>query len=537
MTMRPAPPPQWLTDAVLYQIYPQSFADSNGDGIGDLAGITQRLDYLKWLGVTALWLNPCFTSPFFDAGYDVADYQQVAPRYGGNDDLVALIDAAHRRGMRVLLDLVAGHTSDQHPWFTASAAGTDGEYADRYIWTPSREIQPDGFHSSPGERDGSYLRNFFVSQPALNFGYARENPAEPWRQPPKAPGPRANREALRQVMAYWLDRGADGFRVDMASSLVKDDTDGTWTGELWREMRDWLDRRYPDAALVSEWGEPAAAVPAGFHLDFFLHFKGRAYRSLVDNAAGVQVPEWEAGPCYFDEQGNGSATEFLDAWDKVAPAIDGIGHVCLQTSNHDFPRLACGSRSGPQLDPAMVFMLTWPSVPSIYYGDEIGMRYVPDLPVKEGSTLGETYNRAGSRTPMQWDDGPNAGFSAGDPEDLYLPVDPDAQRPTVAAQLAERGSLLHLTRRLIALRRTNPAFGPRGQVEVLAGRDGGYPLVYLRSHEGQRFLVAVNPRSEAAFAALPVHGVAEPVLHRGAVLREGGVELEGFGYGVWPMND
>lgn len=183
----------------------------------------------------------------------------------------------------------------------------------------------------------------------------------------------------------------------------------------------------------------------------------------------------------------------------------------------------------------MVFILTWPSVPAIYYGDEIGMRYLPELPVKEGSALGETYNRAGSRTPMQWDDGPNAGFSTADRGDLYLPVDPDTKRPTVAAQLDDPDSLLHLVRRLIALRRANPAFGPNGQVEILAGREVAYPLVFTRSHRERRFLVAVNPRREPAAAALPVQAAAEPVLHRGAQLRERGVELDGFGYGVWAL--
>ncbi|MGH3749291.1 MAG: alpha-amylase family glycosyl hydrolase, partial [Micromonosporaceae bacterium] len=245
------PPPQWLVDAVSYQIYPQSFADSNGDGIGDLAGIRQRLDYLKWLGVTTIWLNPCFASPFTDAGYDVADYLQVAPRYGSNDDLVALIDDAHRLGIRVLLDLVAGHTSDQHAWFRDSAASAGGEHADRYIWTPGREVRPPGFQPSPGSRDGCYLPNFFVSQPALNFGYATPDPDEGWRQPPDAPGPSANRAALREIMAYWLDRGADGFRVDMAASLIKEDRDGVHTRELWRGIRGWLDKHHPEAALMS----------------------------------------------------------------------------------------------------------------------------------------------------------------------------------------------------------------------------------------------------------------------------------------------
>ncbi|CAM3237927.1 alpha-amylase family glycosyl hydrolase [Stackebrandtia soli] len=530
-------PPQWLIDSVIYQVYPQSFADGNGDGVGDLAGILQRLDHLEWLGITTIWLNPCFASPFTDAGYDVADFLRVAERYGDNDDLVALIDAAHQRGMRVLLDLVAGHTSDRHAWFADSAARDDGVHADRYIWTSGRANRPPGFHPSPGGRDGCYLPNFFTSQPALNFGYARTDPDEPWRQSPDDPGPTANRAALREIMAFWLDRGADGFRVDMAASLVKDDADGTETARLWTELRAWLDRDHPDAVLLSEWGDPAAAVNAGFHLDFFLHFVGRAFRSLMDNGAGVQVPDWPPGPCFFDAEGMGSAVEFLDAWESATAAMKPGGLICLPTSNHDFPRLSCGDRNGEQLRPAMVVILTWPTVPAIYYGDEIGMRYVPGLPAKEGSSLGDTYNRAGSRTPMQWNTGPGAGFSSAPADRLYLPIDPAAGAPTVSAQRDDSDSLLHLVRQLIALRRDNPALGPAGDVTVLAGRTRAYPLVFLRGKGDQRFIVAVNPRRTPATAAVPGYEPVEPVITKGALWQEGQARLDGFGYGIWRLVD
>ncbi|MFW6695714.1 alpha-amylase family glycosyl hydrolase, partial [Streptomyces sp. MAR4 CNX-425] len=265
-----APPPAWLADAVLYQIYPQSFADSDGDGVGDLAGIEQKLDHLAWLGVNTVWLNPCFTSPFQDAGYDVADFLSVAPRYGTNDDLAALVDSAGRRGIRVLLDLVAGHTSDRHPWFTA-AAGDPGDH--RYIWAPEGP-RPPGFQPSPGSRPGWYKPNFFAAQPALNFGYARTDAGEPWRLPVDAEGPRANRRALREIMDHWLALGLAGFRVDLAASLVKDDPGHAETAKLWTELRGWLDAAHPRAVLLSEWGDPATAVPAGFHGDFFLQFGG-----------------------------------------------------------------------------------------------------------------------------------------------------------------------------------------------------------------------------------------------------------------------
>ena len=271
----------------MYEIYPQSFADSDGDGIGDLRGIISRLDYLGWLGVDSLWLNPCFASPMRDAGYDVSDYLSVAPRYGTTADLVALVEAARRRGIRVLLDLVAGHTSDTHPWFLRAR---DDPADGRFIFAGPEHgaAAPPGppWVPSPGRRPGWYLPNFYPFQPALNFGYARMNPAEPWRQPVDAPGPRANRAALTEVMAHWLDLGVAGFRVDLASTLVKDDPGWHQTARLWRQVRGWLEASYPDAVLMSEWDSPAVAIPAGFHVDFYLAV-GPEHGSLLNNGAGL----------------------------------------------------------------------------------------------------------------------------------------------------------------------------------------------------------------------------------------------------------
>jgi maltose alpha-D-glucosyltransferase/alpha-amylase len=486
--------PTWLSDAVLYQVYPQSFADSDGDGIGDLRGIAERLDYLAWLGVTVVWLNPCFASPMRDAGYDVADYFTIDPRYGNNDDLAELADQARRRDIRLLLDLVAGHTAATHPWFTASAHDP-GDH--RYIWAdpgPDCGRLPEGFVRSPGTRPGGYLPNFFDSQPALNFGYARQKADEPWRQSVAAEGPRANREALRTIMDHWLELGVSGFRADMAYSLVKDDPGFAATARLWGEVRGWLDRAHPDAALLSEWGDPALAVPAGFHADFFLQFggpgDGRPLRSLWSNGTATNRPEWGTDdPCYFDADGPGDAGTFLTAYRDALAAIGEPGHIALPTANHDFARLHAGPRTLAQLPAAFAFHLTFPTLPAIYYGDEIGMRHLPGLPDTEGSVMASGYNRAGSRTPMQWKPGPNAGFSPAPAAGLYLPVDPDPQRPTVAGQRADRNSLLHTVKDLITLRRAHPELGPRGSLEIL---HDAYPLAYLR---GGRFLVVINPSS------------------------------------------
>ena len=508
----------WLSNAVLYQIYPQSFADSDGDGIGDLRGIAEHLDYLAWLGVTAVWLNPCFVSPMRDAGYDVADYLTIAPRYGDESDLAVLAEQARARGIRVLLDLVPGHTSDTHPWFVASAHDPAD---DRYIWAgpgPDGRL-PDGFVRSPGDRPGGYLPNFFDFQPALNFGYARPRDDEPWREDVSAAGPRANRAALAAIMDRWLKVGVSGFRVDMAYSLVKDDPDRAETSRLWWDVRGWLDRAHPDAVLLSEWGDPAVAVPAGFSADFFLHFggpaNGRPLRSLWSNGTSTESPDWALEPCYFDAQGRGTAGTFLAAYAGALAAIGETGHIILPSANHDFARLQAGPRTIDQLPPAFAFLLTFPTLPAIYYGDEIGMRDVPGLPDTEGSQMRNGYNRAGVRTPMQWDSSANAGFSSAAPGRLYLPIDPDQGRPTVAGQRADTDSLLHTVRDLIALRRAHPELGHAGSLEVLSD---GYPLVYLR---GDRFLVVVNPSDSTRVLS---HG--RPELAEATPVRQTGVKLD-----------
>jgi glycosidase len=524
--------PTWLSEAVLYQIYPQSFADANGDGIGDLRGIADRLDYLAWLGVTVVWLNPCFVSPMRDAGYDVADYFTVDPRYGNGDDLVTLVERARARGIRVLLDLVPGHTSDTHPWFVTSAHDP-GDH--RYIWADPDGRLPKRFVPSPGTRPGGYRPNFFDFQPALNFGYARLDPAEPWRQPVDAEGPRANRAALRAIMDHWLGLGVSGFRVDMASSLVKDDPGFAETARLWRELRAWLDGAHPDAVLLSEWGDPALAVPAGFHADFFLHFggpgDGRVLRSLWSTGTATSLREWGMEPCYFDAAGAGSFGTFRTAYQAALRVIGEPGHIALPTANHDFARLACEPRPPAQLPAAFAFLLTFPTLPAIYYGDEIGMRYVSGLPDAEGSVMVPGYNRAGSRTPMQWDASTNAGFSTAPAQRLYLPIDPDPARPTVARQRAEANSLLRTVKELIAIRRAHPELGPRGELEIL---HDGYPLAYLR---GARFLIVVNPSDRASVLAhdRPQLARATALKQTGVAVADATIAADPFSFGVFEL--
>ncbi len=226
--------PEWLEHAVFYEIYPQSFKDSNADGIGDFGGIAEKLDYIKELGCNAIWMNPCFMSPFGDAGYDVSDYYTAAPRYGTNEDLKKLFEEIHKRDMRILLDLVPGHTSVDHKWFRESMKAGRNEYTDRYIWTNSIWEEPQGISSIKGisDRDGCCAVNFFSHQPALNYGYYKPDPGKNWQQSMDSEGAKATREELKNIMRFWLKTGCDGFRVDMAGSLVKNDDNGKGTIKL-----------------------------------------------------------------------------------------------------------------------------------------------------------------------------------------------------------------------------------------------------------------------------------------------------------------
>ncbi|MDH4277506.1 MAG: alpha-amylase family glycosyl hydrolase [Acidimicrobiia bacterium] len=527
----------WLADAVFYEIYPQSYADSNGDGIGDLRGVIDHLDHLAWLGVDAIWFNPLFASPFVDAGYDVSDYLRVAPRYGTNDDMFELIAAAGERGIRIVLDLVAGHTSTEHEWFqTELAASGPHPDGDRYVWRTDPPPAPPvnqltgvpAWVPSPGPRPGWYLKNFYDAQPALNFGWARNPDGEPWRDAVDAPGPQRNRQALRDIVDFWLSRGVAGFRVDMAFSLVKDDPGLSETVALWREIRAWLDVTHPDAVLIPEGSEPRIGGARAFHADFFLVILAE-HACLFDNGFAGTLPFQVHQPPFFDAAGEGSTRPFLDGWAR-ARHDDAERPIMLASADHDFDRLACGPRTAEQLGAAWTFLLTWGSIPCVYYGDEIGMRYLPGMPGVEGAICNPGYNRAGCRTPMQWDGTANAGFSTAAADELYLPIDPDPDRPTVAEQLDDPSSTLHLVRDLIRLRRETPALRTRASQEVV---NDGYPFAYVR---GGTHLVIVNPRRDvASLTDDRLRGAT--VLFGSRVDIEGDtLTLEGFGYAVLALH-
>lgn len=468
--------PQWLDNAVFYEIYPQSFKDTNADGIGDFQGIIEKLDYIRELGCNALWINPCFKSPFGDAGYDVADYYSAAPRYGTNEDIRRLFEEAHQRDMHVLLDLVPGHTSVEHPWFKESMKAQRNAYTDRYVWTDSIWEEPQGMGCIRGisDRDGSCAVNFFSNQPALNYGFL--NPTRPWQQPMDAPGPRATLEELKNIMRFWLKMGCDGFRVDMAGSLVKHDVEGRGTIRLWQEIRAFLDKEFPEAAMVSEWGEPDKSLQGGFHMDFLLHFGPSHYNDLFR----CEEP-------FFSERGKGDVSEFVKKYLENYEKSERKGLICIPSGNHDMERLA-RTIHGDNLKIAFAFLLSMPGAPFIYYGDEIGMRYIENITSVEGG-----YHRTGSRSPMQWDDTVNAGFSTAPKEKLYICQDESADRPTAANQMADENSLYHEIKRLIEIRQAHKALRSKGEIEFVYAEKNDYPLAYLRKSGEQKILVVINP--------------------------------------------
>jgi maltose alpha-D-glucosyltransferase/alpha-amylase len=455
--------PEWLNKAIFYEIYPQTFYDSNDDGIGDIEGIIEKLDYIKELGCNAIWLNPCFDSPFKDAGYDVRDYKKVAPRYGSNEDLFRLFDEAHRKDMRVLLDLVPGHTSEEHFWFTESKKITPrDEFKNRYIWTDSWffwGLEGLKYIAGEAERDGCYIINFFKCQPALNYGFL--NHREKWQLPPDNPDCIATREALKDIMRFWLSgdagRGCDGFRVDMADSLVKfDDDKKSATSAIWRNIREMLDSEFPEAAIISEWSNPVLSLKAGFHADFLLDHWKSGYRSLVRD-----YEDGGADNSYFKKDSSGDINRFLAQYLPWYEATKNDGLICMITGNHDTPRISHGLERR-ELALAFAVIFTMPGVPFLYYGDEIGMRYLHNLPTKEGG-----YTRTGSRTPMQWLSGSGMGFSAAPLEKFYLPTDPDPSAPNVAAEEKDLASLLNTVKSLLRLRREEEDLSAKPNLEII----------------------------------------------------------------------
>ncbi len=548
--------PEWLRDGVIYQVYPSSYKDSDGNGIGDIRGVISELDYIESLGVRAIWFNPLFVSGWIDGGYDVIDFYRVDPRFGTNNDMVELIEKAHAKGIKVMLDLVAGHTSDKHPWFIQSSQDTNLQYSDYYIWSDrlpdakaERDLKtmlkdPNYMQNTIGKwmkseypRNKFYMKNFYACQPSLNYGYANPDPSRPWEQGVDAPGPKAVRQELKDIIAFWYGKGVDGFRVDMANSLVKNDKDKKEIMNLWREIREWSDKNYPDHVLMAEWGSPKYCLAAGYNIDMDLNgtkaHNRRMYFDRKHQADGGSYFSLNGGqPSVKDLYGNawpedkiGSKTtaaemlkEYYDHFTDCLESTETMGYFATITGNHDHLRINMGARNTPdQLKVMLTWVLTMP-MPILYYGDEIGMRSLVDLPNVEGANHNGK-ERSGARTPMQWTSGETAGFSTCSPDKLYLPVctewSPATSYPkyldwkqnfeagkvkpiakgeiTVESQDKDPESILNWTRELIALRKSSEALWADSKFIPVFNESQPYPMVYLRSNGKETFLIALNP--------------------------------------------
>lgn len=548
--------PEWLRDGVIYQVYPSSYKDSDGNGIGDIRGVISELDYIESLGVRAIWFNPLFVSGWIDGGYDVIDFYRVDPRFGTNNDMVELIEKAHAKGIKVMLDLVAGHTSDKHPWFIQSSQDTNLQYSDYYIWSDrlpdakaERDLEtmlkdPNYMQNTIGKwmkseypRNKFYMKNFYACQPSLNYGYANPDPSRPWEQGVDAPGPKAVRQELKDIIAFWYGKGVDGFRVDMANSLVKNDKDKKEIMNLWREIREWSDKNYPDHVLMAEWGSPKYCLAAGYNIDMDLNstkaHNRRMYFDRKHQADGGSYFSLNGGqPSVKDLYGNAwpenkidSKTtaaemlkEYYDYFTDCLESTETMGYFATITGNHDHLRINMGARNTPdQLKVMLTWVLTMP-MPILYYGDEIGMRSLVDLPNVEGANHNGK-ERSGARTPMQWTSGETAGFSTCSPDKLYLPVctewSPATSYPqyldwkknygagkvkpiakgeiTVESQDKDPESILNWTRELIALRKSSEALWADSKFVPIFNESQPYPMVYLRSNGKETFLIALNP--------------------------------------------
>jgi alpha-glucosidase len=502
----------WWRGAVIYQIYPRSYQDSNGDGIGDLKGITARLPHVASLGADAIWISPFFTSPMRDFGYDVADYCDVDPRFGTLADFDALLAAAHARGIRVLLDFVPNHSSDRHPWFVESRASRGSARRDWYIW---RDARPDGsppnnwisdFGGSAWQWDGAtgqyYYHAFLKEQPDLN-----------WRNP-------AVRAAMMDVLRFWFARGVDGFRIDVLWHMVKhadfpDNPPNPDWRPGWPEYQTVHQLHSTDQpevhgiaaemrGIADDHGGRVLIGEIYLPVDRLVGYYGR------EGAPGVHLPfnfqligaEWDA---------RSLARRIADYEAALPPG----GWPNWVLGNHDRPRIA--TRVGPaQARIAMLLLLTLRGTPTLYYGDEIGMTDVaiPADQVQDPRELREPgigMGRDPVRTPMAWDAGAHGGFTRGEP---WLPLHADRATRNVAVQRDDPASMWRLTQSLLALRRAHPALalGDYHAIEC-----GGDLLAYERRLGADRVLVVLNLGRDPQPFAIPgwAEGLAVVAAARG----------------------
>jgi maltose alpha-D-glucosyltransferase / alpha-amylase len=498
----------WYKDALFYEVYVRAFRDNNGNGHGDIKGLTSKLDYLKDLGVSCLWLLPVYPSPLKDDGYDIADFYNIHPDYGTLDDFIELVKETHARGMRIITDLVLNHTSDQHPWFQAARSNRNSPYRDYYVWSDSDDkykdariifVDTEESNWSWDEKAGQYYwHRFFSSQPDLNY----DNPAV--------------QEEMINVMKFWLDLGVDGFRADAVPYLFE--REGTncenlpETHTYLRKLRQFMDENYPGRILLCEanqWPEdlrPYFGDGDEFHMGFHFPIMPRIFMALrKENIASLEWIMERTPPipdscqwCIFlrnhDELTLEMVTEDERQWMWREYAPEPRMRLNLGIRRRLTPLLG-NDQQAVELANSLLFTL--PGSPVIYYGDEIGMGdniWLPD--------------RDGVRTPMQWDNSHNAGFSDVDPENLYSPVIADDvygyQQINVASQRQSARSLFNIISEMIAVRKGNAVFG-RGDFKW-ALCSSKQVAAYFRSHLGERILVVNNLSASSQNVSVDIAG-------------------------------
>ncbi len=497
----------WWKHGVIYQIYPRSYMDTNNDGIGDLPGITSRLDYLKWLGVDAIWISPCFKSPMDDFGYDVADYRDIDPMFGTMDDFDDLLAAAHERDLKVILDFVPNHSSHEHPWFQESRSSRDNPKADWYTW---RDAKPDGsppnnwvavFGGSAWEWDETrqqyYLHMFLKEQPDLN-----------WRNPEV-------KAEMLDTIRFWMAKGVDGFRVDVAHFCMKDP-----------ELRDNPVNENRETFFKDKgaWDSLHHVNDSG-HED--IHQLFREFRQVFDEFEHIS-PRYSIGEIHLEDTeewgtyyGNDdelhmpfnfkllsadwNAAAVRSVVDEMEAVVPAHGWPNAVLGNHDEPRIA--ARYGVEnARLAAMLLLTLRGTPTMYYGDELGMpdTHIPADKQQDPWGLrvpGLDLGRDPERTPMQWDDSKYAGFSEAEP---WLPVGADLETYNVLAQKADDASTLNFYRTLLQLRKDEAALHAGDYTPLDVATDNVY--VYERHTANDKLIVALNFANEARDVALPVSG-------------------------------
>ena len=520
----------WWKEAVIYQIYWRSFQDSNGDGVGDLKGILSRLDYLEKLGVTVIWLNPCYPSPQVDNGYDISDYCGIAPEFGTMEEFDTLLSELHARGMKLVMDLVVNHTSDQHPWFVQSRSSKDNPYRDYYIWRKGKDGAPPnnwGSHFTPSAweydeaTDEYYLHLFAKEQPDLNW----ENPKV--------------RREVHKIMRFWLYKGIDGFRMDVINLVKKPEglpdsklPPSTKEGfsfdnelyannpglvEFFREMKEEVLSRY-DVMTV---GETARVTP-----EYALQYVGEPER-LLSMVFHFQI---------VDLRDNFTWGKFKALQRKWTNALWGKGWASQFLQNHDQPRCVSvygddGKYREKSAKMLATLLHTLPGTPYVYQGEELGMCNTPFTDISQYNDINakfdydemlakgkspeqalavlNRYSRDHSRTPMQWDESANAGFTTGKP---WLMVNPNYTQINAEKEMQDENSVWNYYRALLALRKEHPVMVYGEWTEYELEREDVY--VYTRTLDDERWLVAVNLTGTPTQVTLPgaVNGTLKRVL-------------------------